>query len=274
MEEIFKRLLNRPTDSHKYDYGHVLVIGGQPGMVGAPMMSAKAALRIGAGLVTLASTSEVIDKLEGRILELMTLRLSSSGSAELFDFIDRRKVSAIVIGPGTAPDYAEAFLEGLGKLDLPVIVDGGALGVLASRQELISPNFILTPHAGEFGHFFEESLPKEPDQLKDVAAAFARKHNVVLVQKGQPSFVYDKNGDIYQNTTGGPALASGGTGDMLTGLIAGIIAQKIESYKAAQAAVYIGGLASDMAADKLTVVSLLASDIIETIPDALKQMNQ
>src|ERR1700728_2266994 len=125
--EPFKQLLNRPSDSHKYDYGHVLVIGGSPGMVGAPFLAAMSALRVGAGLVTIASSRDVIDKLEKRVVELMTLRLTDNNlDKELADFIHDRKVSIVIIGPGMQPDQARLALTTLLKLDIVLVIDGGA----------------------------------------------------------------------------------------------------------------------------------------------------
>jgi len=259
---VFARLLNRPTDSNKYDYGHVLVIGGSPGMVGAPFLSASAALRVGAGLVTIASTPEVIDKLEERVVELMTLRLPEDNPVPtLKSFIRDRKVSVIVFGPGIKPEFASKMLGSHAAFGLPVIIDGGALTALAAHEELFASNFILTPHAGEFKRFSDSN---------DDPADFAHTHDVVLVLKGQPTRVFGQDGESYENTTGGPALATAGTGDTLTGLIAGIIAQKIKPFEACKAAVYLGGLASDLAAADKTVAGVIASDIIELIPQALK----
>lgn len=247
-------------NSHKYDYGHVLVIGGSPGMVGAPFLSAMAALRVGAGLVTIASGAAVIDKLEKRVVELMTLALPTDKTKQfLSSFIKDRKVSVVVIGPGTKSEFIEPLIEFVASLDMPVVVDGGALGVLARRSDLIKPHFILTPHAGEFKRFNQAN-----------PAQFAQKYGLVLVQKGQPSHVFGPTGQDYENDTGGPALATAGTGDTLTGLIAGIIAQKIEPYPAACAALYLGGRAADLAAADKTDAGVIASDIIDYIPAALK----
>lgn len=261
-KSVFAQLLNRPQDSHKYDYGHVLVVGGSAGMVGAPFLSAMAALRVGAGLVTIASVPDVIDKLEERVVELMTLRLPEDSPAiTLKNFVRERKVSVIVFGPGMRPEYAAKILGTHAGLGLPVIIDGGALVALAAHDNSFASNFILTPHAGEFGHFSDYDI---------APADFAHNHDVILVLKGQPTHIYGQNGEIYENLSGGPELATAGTGDVLTGLIAGIIAQKVAPFKAACAAVYLGGVAGELAAKDKTVAGVIASDVIENIPSALK----
>src|SRR5579884_2521576 len=260
--EVFHRLLQRPPAGHKYDFGHVLVVGGTPGMVGAPLLTGMAALRVGAGLVTLASTAEVVDKLERRVAELMTLRLSAD-ARELTDFIKARRVSVLVVGPGMPPLFAAKVLSQLSELDLPCVVDGGALSALADNTQLFSRNFILTPHGGEFKRF------KTADP-----GAFARKHQVILVLKGHPTNVFDSSGEKYQNSTGGPALATAGSGDVLAGLIGGIIAQGIEPLAAAEAAVYLHGMAGDLAAEANTVAGVVASDLIESVPAALKLVDK
>ena len=282
-KEIFKRLLVRSINSHKYDFGHVLVIGGSPGMVGAPFLAARAALRVGAGLVTIASSKEVTDKLEKRVEEIMTLTLPPTSALETIErFIKDRKVSVLIIGPGLKPDRELPVRELIKKIDLPMIIDGGGLGALQGRALLQGSALqrlatgkkaeILTPHLGEFQRFFKEDLPKIREGLKLIAAKFAKERGVTLVLKGHPTYVACPDGSVYENTTGNPGLATAGTGDVLSGIIAGIIAQGIEPKAATKAAVYLHGLAADLAANDKTQPSMIASDVIEYIPTALKEL--
>ena len=266
---MFRQLLVRQPASHKYDYGHVLVIGGSPGMVGAPFLSAKAALRIGAGLVTMASTPEVIDKLEKRVTEIMTLRLSSH-ARELTQFISERKVSVIVVGPGMKAGFANAALAAIGDIDLPLIVDGGGLAAL-SEHHLRAQHLIVTPHLGEFERLYMGSVP--PD-LSEAAKNFAKEKRLILVLKGHPSYISDSGQAVYQDSSGGPELATAGTGDVLSGVIAGVIAQKIKPLPAVKAAVRLHGLAGKIAAELKTVPGVIASDVIEAIPAALKLVQE
>lgn len=278
---ILSRLLERPLDSHKYKYGHVLIVGGSRGMVGAPLLAGMAALRTGAGLVTIASSGDVTDKLEKRVREIMTLELPSDGSdaaAKLEDFVLDRKVSVIVIGPGMAVKAeARTLVEHLlDSIRLPLIVDGGALGILRGHVDRLdssaSKALILTPHTGEFQRLADMELPGERSKLRDMAAEFAEDHDVTLVLKGNPTYVARPTGSVYENTTGNPGLATAGTGDVLSGVIAGIIAQGIGPPEAAETGVYLHGLAGDIASDEKTQPGVIAGDVIEAIPAALKHI--
>ncbi len=277
-DTVFSTLLKRPADSHKYQYGHVLVVGGSPGMVGAPLLSAEAALRTGAGLVTIASAGDVTDKLERRVEEVMTLRLPGGvdeAAATIQDFIVRRKVSVLVFGPGLTPDAVAADL--LGKLlqisGLPTVIDGGGLGALSGRLGLLDDagDVILTPHTGEFRTLTGRELPSERADLKPLAIGFAQEHRAILVLKGEPTYVAHPDGACYENTTGNPGLATAGTGDVLSGIIAGMIAQHIKPSEAAEAGVYLHGLAGDIAAAAKTQPGMTATDVIEAIPEAFRR---
>lgn len=277
--EVFHKLATRPPKSHKYDYGHVLVMGGTPGMVGAPFLAASAALRVGSGLVTIASTSSVIDKLEHRTLEIMTLRLPDEPATALTiiaDFITQRKVNALVLGPGMSAHSTPLVSGLLSTQPLPLILDGGALGALQSNLGLLkkaaSEHVILTPHLGEFQRFFDTPLPTTDTKLLPLATHFATEYGVTLVLKGNPTYVISSK-DIYKNTSGGPELATAGTGDVLAGMIGGLIAQGIQPERVGQAATYLHGLAGSLAAETKTPTGVIASDVIEAIPAALKSLS-
>lgn len=279
-EAVWKKILNRPSNSHKYDYGHVLIFSGSPGMVGAPPLVGKAALRIGAGLVTIASAPDVVDKLEKRVEEIMTLRVKET--SDLVEFIKDRKVNSLVIGPGLKPEAERLVLEILAITDLPSVIDGGALTILSKNNNLsslqrklnlLSKNWALTPHSGEFQRFFQYRLPKDQTSLRPIAKKFAREHQLNLVLKGHPTLVAGPNVEVYINKTGGPGLATAGSGDVLSGMIAGLLAQGIELAEAAKAGVYLHGLAGDLATKTKTEAGLIASDIVEAIPAALRAAN-
>lgn len=236
-------------------------------MVGAPMLSAMSALRTGAGLVTIASSPEVIDKLEKRVLEIMTLRVSSA--SDIQNFIKDRKVSVLAIGSGMKPDQAEIVRHVLQSTDLPVVLDGGGLAALDQHFDLLNERIILTPHTGEFQKLINEPIPKQREELKEIARYFSRNQGANLVLKGEPTYVIRPAGSVYVNSTGNPGLATAGTGDVLAGVIAGIIAQGIEPAEAAEAAVYLHGLAGDLAAKDKTEPGLIASDVVNYLPTAL-----
>jgi len=274
-KEVFQKLLNREPDSHKYQFGHVLVVGGSPGMVGAPFLAAMASLRTGAGLVTIASQKEVIDGLEKRVEEVMTLTVPSKRPlASVKEFIKDRKVSTLVIGPGMNSQSASFIRQVIKSTNLPMVIDGGGLSALQGHLEILelgtSENFVLTPHVGEFQKLYIEQLPKDRPKLKPIAKEFAQKYSIHLVLKGEPSYVAHPDGSVYENPTGNPGLATAGTGDVLAGIIGGIIAQGVELNKATEAAVYLHGLAADIAVRAKTQTGMIASDVIEAIPEALK----
>ncbi len=250
-------------------------------MVGAPLLAGMAGLRTGAGLVTIASGSKVTDKLEKRVKEIMTLALPASGdeaAAKIESFVNDRRVSVIVIGPGMAVTTGARALVGrlLDSIKLPVILDGGAFGIMRGHLDRLdssaSKALILTPHTGEFQRLLNSELPGERSELKPVAAEFAENHDITLVLKGQPTYVARPTGSIYENTTGNPGLATAGTGDVLSGMIAGIIAQGIDPQEAAETGVYLHGLSGDIASEEKTQAGMVASDVIEAIPAALKRV--
>ncbi len=275
-EDIFHDLLKRSADANKYDFGHVLVVGGSPGMVGAPLLAAEAALRAGAGLVTIASRPDVIDKLERRVREVMTLRLADALPAaadEAEAFVTGRKVSVVIIGPGQSPAFAAIAPLLLSKINIPVIIDAGAITAFSAKLNLLeqaglrNPAVILTPHTGEYQKLTGSKPPAGPDRRQRTAARFAQDHHVTLVLKGSRTVVARPDGEVYENPTGNPGLATAGTGDVLSGVIAGLLAQQVKSV---EAAVYLHGLAGDLAAAAQTEPGLIASDVIAQIPAALR----
>ena len=278
--ELFKRLLNRDLKSHKYSFGHVLVIGGSPGMVGAPYMTAMAALRTGAGLVTIASFSSVIDKLEARTNEIMTLRISpgDTASSTLETFLHERHVSVVVMGPGANPELSADLLRLLPTLNVPVVVDAGALNALSENMVVLSDaaannvNVILTPHHGEYRRLIGHELPDAVDELKSNALDFARRYHVTLILKSHHTLIVHPDGRSATNEGGNPGMATAGTGDVLSGILAGLLAQNVPTQEAAEAGVYVHGVAGDIAAHEKTQPGMIATDLIECIPIAFARL--
>jgi len=279
-QAILHKLLDRPLTAHKYDFGHVLVLGGSPGMVGAPLLAGEAALRVGAGLVTIASAPNVTDKLERRVKEIMTLALpvgADDAVRTLASFVEMRKVSAVVVGPGLKPD--EALATGLlRRVRRPVVLDAGGLVVFRGRLSLLreiaeaGSGMILTPHTGEYEKLTDVPLPAGKANVRQAVADFAKDHGVVLVLKGDHSLVAGPDGAVAENTTGNPGLATAGTGDVLSGVIGGLLAQGVAAMEAARAGVYLHGLAGDLAAAAKTQAGMIASDVVEFLPAALKSL--
>jgi len=277
----FENFFHRNNETNKYDYGHVLIIGGAPGMVGAPLLSGLSALRVGAGLVTITSSSEVIDKLEKRVLEIMTLRLPDNNDEALetiIEFIEKRRVSVVVFGPGFDTTTETLVKNIIGMISIPIVLDAGAVTMfhddLTTLKKVAKHNqkIILTPHDGEFEKLTGTKLATEIDKRKETAAAFAKIYGLTLVCKGTTSLVAHPDANVYVNSTSNPGMATAGTGDVLDGIIAGLIAQGFTLEDATDNGIYIHGLAGDLVAEEKTQVSLIASDLIESLPLALKKI--
>lgn len=279
--EPLKRLFIRQPSTNKYDYGHVLVVGGTLGMVGAPFLSARAALRVGAGLATIASSANVIDKLERKVEEVMTLRLpadNQKAAQTLHTFIDERHVKAVAIGPGLDSARTALVKRLLETLAVPVVLDAGGLRAYdndlaalraASRH---NPKIVLSPHQGEFRRLIGRELPAGKPAVKRLLIGTARATGTSIILKGAHSLVADAKGQCYVNSSGNAGLATAGTGDVLTGMIAGLLAQAFSPFEAAVCAVYLHGLAGDLAAADNTEPGLIASDVSSYLPAALKKV--
>ena len=267
----WRMLLNRRPDLNKYDYGHVLVIGGSAGMGGAPILAAHAALRVGAGLVTIAAPKHALDNHEIPD-ELMTLSLNQWEDTNeviktINQHIQQRHISTVVIGPGMSKS-ADAAIRGLlSQIKLPVVVDAECFNALHEHLSVLAqmsrqnPDIILTPHTGEFAHLTDMS----PD-------TFAKQYGVTTVLKKHHTTVVAADREPYINNTGNPGLATAGTGDVLSGIIAGILAQHIPAFEAAVMGVQLHGYAGDLAAKQNTEPGVIASDVIDYLPEALSKI--
>ena len=272
-------LARRAPDSHKGHHGHVLVVAGSPGKTGAASLSAEAALRAGAGLVTLGIAATLNPIVEVHLVEAMTVPLPDSGDGVLrsgaFDSIAAaaagKTVLALGPGIGTAPSTRDLVRRMAREIDLPLVLDadglnniiGDADGAAARRSPLV-----LTPHPGEAARLAGISVAGvQQDRLK-AARQIAADYNAVVVLKGARSVVAEPHGRIWINTSGNPGMASGGMGDVLTGVIAGLLAQGCSPLSAAQAGVYLHGKAADRLACK-TPFGYLAGDVLGALPAAI-----
>ena len=263
---VFRHLLApRPRAGHKGTFGHVLAIAGSSGKTGAAAMTGLAALRAGAGLVTVASSAAI-----PAAPELMTESLD----AGLDTLAEGKTVIAMGPGLGRTPETDALVTHALTHLTQPLILDADALNVLANPQPPAprSQPLILTPHPGEMSRLTGQ--PTEAIQSNRVAAAraFATQHAVTLVLKGERTVIAFPDGRVSINPTGTPAMGTGGSGDILTGLIAGLLAQFPAAPDAAvTAAVYLHGLAGEIGARALGEKCLIATDILEYLPDAMEE---
>ena len=281
----------RPAASHKGNYGRVLVVAGSTGMTGAAALASEAALRAGAGLVTLAIPQHLNPILEGLLPEIMTLplletdagSLAASGTSSILEFAGKTN-SILAIGPGLSQHPETVSLvhqlvrenreQGLG---LRMVIDADGLNALAQDREIIAlldREAVLTPHPGEMARLTNASVPTlEKDRIR-TAQQFASEYGLTLVFKGAPTVSGDANGDVWINSTGNPGMATGGMGDVLTGIIAGFMAQGIPSKNAAALGVYLHGLAGDIAAETLGMHGLMASDVLKAVPQAIVSLPQ
>ncbi len=279
----------RPLASHKGTYGRVLVVAGSTGMTGAAALASEAALRAGTGLVTLAIPKHLNPILEGLLPEVMTLplpetdagSLSVAATSAILEFAVETK-SVLAIGPGLSQHPGTVALvhqlvrenreQGLG---LRLVVDADGLNALSQVPEIISlldTEAVLTPHPGEMARLTRTVTANlEADRISTVQQ-FAIEHNLTLVFKGAPTVTGLPNGDVWINSTGNPGMATGGMGDVLTGVIAGLMAQGLSGEKAAAFGVYIHGLAGDIVAEALGMHGLIASDVLKAVPQAIASL--
>jgi ADP-dependent NAD(P)H-hydrate dehydratase / NAD(P)H-hydrate epimerase len=264
----------RTPDSNKGLFGHVLVIGGGRGKSGAPAMASLAALRAGAGLVTAAVPESILPSVAAVAPELMTHPLAEGPNGEvgaanldprtLGKFISRATVIAMGPGMGTEP---EEFVHGLiEKTNQPLVLDADALNILAKHADKFSGSgrtVVLTPHPGEMARLAGVSTKDVQARREPLAREFAAKHNVTVVLKGWRTLIAHPDGRIAINTTGNPGMAKGGSGDILTGIVAALLAQHPDDpARAVEAAVYLHGLAADFAVREQDEHTLLATDTI------------
>jgi NAD(P)H-hydrate epimerase len=272
----------RIVSSHKGTFGHAGIIAGSVGKTGAAAMSALAALRVGTGLVTVAVPSSVNDVMESKLLEAMTMpmpetkarTLSRSAFDRLSTFISTR--TAVAIGPGlsTHPETVELVQSLAQGLDRPSVLDADALNAIAGRASVLTrckTPPIITPHPGEMARL-ESHLTTHAvnaDRL-GTATRFARERGVFVVLKGARTVVARPDGAVAICPTGNPGMATAGTGDILTGMIVGLLAQGVSPWDASCAGTYLHGWAGDLAADARGQAGLIARDLLDNIPMALK----
>jgi ADP-dependent NAD(P)H-hydrate dehydratase / NAD(P)H-hydrate epimerase len=274
----------RPRDSNKGMYGHVLVAGGSLGKTGAAVMSGFSALRTGAGLVTVAAPRSVLGIIAGYHPELMTEALSETDagsiSKEALEEFERvaEKKTVLAIGPGISrhPSTAEFVHAIVSKSLTPIVLDADGLNAFENRAEELSGHertLVLTPHPGEMARLSGLSTAAIQRDRINVARSFAREHELILVLKGDRTAVANPDGEVWINTTGNPGMATGGTGDILTGIVAGMLAQNPKRpFEAVLAAVYLHGLAGDVAEETMGEHSLVATDLISALPEAFRRI--
>lgn len=273
------RLSRRARESHKGDFGKLHIIAGRVGYTGAPCLAAAAALRTGAGLVSVGVPQAVYPIVAAKLLCAMPYPLPCDEEgglslAALEPLLARcREADAVAVGPGLGrtgrtPELVRALVR---TLECPLVLDADGINALAGHIDVLDSRrgrvSVLTPHAGEFARLLGRT-PGE-DRVSE-ARDFAVTHGCCLVLKGHRTLTACPDGTVYVNQTGNPGMATGGTGDVLTGMIAALLGQGLDPGEGARCAVYLHGLAGDLAAQELGEYALTAADLLRYLPQALR----
>jgi len=273
----------RNPEAHKGDFGHLFVLSGSPGKTGAAAMVCQAALRVGTGLVTLGIPESLNPILEAKLTEPMTeplpetkdntLALTAQG--KIMELCSRK--TALAMGPGLSMNGETAKLvqKLVRSVNLPAVIDADGLSALGGKLDLVRKSqkeLILTPHPGEMARLTNTSSQEIQQNRIQVSREFAQKYGVILVLKGARSLVAGPQGEVFINPTGNPGMASGGTGDILTGMIGGFLAQGFPALEAAKLGVFLHGLAGDFVAHRKGSRGIAAMDLAEEAPRLLRAL--
>ncbi len=277
-------LLHRKPNTDKSHYGHALLLAGSPGMSGAAVLAASAALRSGSGLVTLGLPAGLSDSglktppevMRKRFAGTKTHAFSPRAVREVLRFAAKRRINAVVVGPGIGlHQETQRFVrDTVLRLAPPLVLDADGLNSFKGKAAILKKRkgaLILTPHAAEFERLFDERVPASESRRTALAKKMATFYHVVLVLKGHRTLVVSKD-RVYVNRSGNAAMAKGGSGDVLTGLIASFIAQGLDPYEASVWAVYIHGRSGDLAVKKTGELGLTASDMIHFFPKVFSSL--
>ena len=282
------RLPERRPNSHKGNYGRVLVLAGSRGLSGAAIMTADAALRSGAGLVYMGYPKSLTSAIEGQLLEAVKFPLPELNGAmadtaisEISQIIAEQRITALAVGPGLSQRESIRPLlhELLPDLGIPLVIDADGINNLADEdgrkllRQLKSPT-ILTPHPGELSRLVDRSIAEIERDRVGTARGAAEDLDIVLVLKGTPTVTALPSGDVFVNSTGNSGLATGGSGDVLTGIIVGLIAQGLPVEDAAPAGAYLHGLLADRLTLTMGERAMLPRDLLNEMPNALRSLEQ
>jgi len=276
-----KKLPKRRKESHKGDFGHVLVVAGSQGMTGAAYLTSQAALLSGSGLVTLSIPESLNAIMEGKLTEVMTLPLPETGDMSLgiraagpiVKFSE--KADAVAIGPGLSrnKETARLILTLLTEIKKPVIIDADGINALEGKQDVLKRRkgiTVLTPHPGEMARLIGKGVDEVQKKREKVAKSVSVQYNCVTILKGYHTVVAGENGEVYVNETGNSGMSTAGMGDVLTGMIASFVGQGVNPFSASVVSVYFHGKAGDIVAREKGQFSLIASDVLGTLPKVFK----
>lgn len=256
---------------HKGEAGRMLLIAGSKGKMGAATLSARAAMRSGCGLLHIHTPCCGLDILQINVPEAMVE--TDEHTEVISEILPKPSINVIAIGPGigTSQLTRKALMELMGKVDKPMVMDADAINIMAENRELLvllPPESVLTPHPGEFRRLVGDW--KDDYHKLKLLQNFCQHYSVNVVLKGAFSAVCNSTGELFFNPTGNPGMATGGSGDVLTGVISALLAQGLSPFNALRSGVYIHGLAGDLAQEAFGEISLIATDIIDQLPRAFK----
>jgi NAD(P)H-hydrate epimerase len=282
--EVIPSLPKRPADSHKGLYGRILVVAGGRGMAGAAGLCGGSCLRSGAGLVRVACPAEVQPTVASFEPSYMTLPLPNTADGflafepardALGTALEAADVLAVGPGLGLSDDTRRFVRWVLESVEQPTVLDADGLNALVGQTELLQSlkrPVVITPHPGEFARLAGKSSKDVQADREGAAVSLAGAKNLVVVLKGAGTVVTDGR-RLFVNTTGNPGMATGGSGDVLTGVIAALIGQGLPAFEAAQLGVYVHGLAGDIARDQSGEIGMIAGDIVDSLADAFYHLN-
>ncbi|HOV80412.1 MAG TPA: NAD(P)H-hydrate dehydratase [Bacillota bacterium] len=276
-------LPSRPSAAHKGDFGRVLVVAGSKGMTGAACLAGEAALRAGAGLVTVAVPETLHGIMEAKLTEVMTSPLPDNGSGylsreagqKILALLERADVLAIGPGLSTGPEVVALIKELLPSIRVPVVLDADALNAVAGEGGIlrrIPAPAVITPHPGELARLMGMTAGEIQEDRIAAAGRAADMWNTVVLLKGARTVIAAPDGAVYINPTGNQGMATGGSGDVLTGVVAALLGQGLEPARAAAAGAYIHGLAGDIAAGEKGMTGMTAGDILSALPAATREL--
>ncbi len=283
--ELRDLLFPRPLSAHKGDFGHVLLVAGSIGKAGAAILGAQGAVRSGAGLVTAAVPESIVQTVDGGSLESMTLPLPCGEDGGLTDLAARRieefsvDKDVLAVGPGLGmiASTIDAVRTLIAQSTLPLVLDADGLNAVGGQLEILRERTaatVLTPHPGELGRLLGITASEVANNRLEITREAAKRTGSIVVLKGHRTLIADPKAGVFVNPTGNPAMASGGSGDVLTGMVAALIGQGLSALDAARLGVYLHGFAGDLVAGGEFSIGFSASDLVAAIPEAFERLGQ
>lgn len=271
-------LINFEDNCNKYTRGKTVIIGSSKGMTGAVCLASRAASKSGCGLVCAVVPEELNNIFEIKLTEEMSVPMNSENGEfkgddlyKLEETLLKCKSVATGMGAGKSKGYKKLLKWLLRNYEGKIVLDADALNIIAEKPYYLRAGAIMTPHMGEFSRLCGKSMNEIENNREELAKKYAKENSVILVLKGKNTIVTDGE-KVYINHTGNKGMAKGGSGDVLSGIIASLCAQGMECFDAAMCGVYIHGLAGDVAKEKYTDMAMTASDIVKHIPDAFVEI--